>query len=147
MHRPAAVDALDDNQVRVGIPAYVDEEGGAAFKSRYFFAELVRRCGFARCFTLNYRPPWTQFARTCWCSIAGLVPKHFRRCAGRGAGTLVGQQMFWTLFRCVSQAKDVRNSVDLPASKSKAPAVDKAGSGTPAGSDKPMRSPIRRVRP
>ena len=43
MRRPAAVDALDEDQIRVGIPAYVDDEGGAAFKARYFFAELVRR--------------------------------------------------------------------------------------------------------
>jgi len=43
MRRPAAVDALDEDQIRVGIPAYVDDDGGAAFKARYFFAELVRR--------------------------------------------------------------------------------------------------------
>ena len=41
--RPAAVDALDEDQIRVGIPACVDDGGDAAFKARYFFAELVRR--------------------------------------------------------------------------------------------------------
>jgi hypothetical protein len=39
--RPAAVDALDQDHVRVGIPSYVSD-GDAAFKARYFFAELVR---------------------------------------------------------------------------------------------------------
>ncbi len=43
MRRPAAVNALDEHQIRVGIPAYVDDDGGAAFKARYLFAELVRR--------------------------------------------------------------------------------------------------------
>ena len=44
--RPAAVDALDQDHVRVGIPSYVSD-GDAAFKARYFFAELVRWASLA----------------------------------------------------------------------------------------------------
>ena len=73
MRRPAAVDALDDNQIRVGIPAYVDDDSSAAFKSRYFFAELVRYLASPSAFmtSANPRHPAAVLtSSTCWsCSL------------------------------------------------------------------------------
>ena len=137
--RPAAVDAVDQDHVRVGIPSYVDD-GDAAFKARYFFAELVRATDFSQPATL--RPD--RFMGRCACpavfvidgSLSQVLCRTLARAASLGS-VQTAATLLYAILKCVLclQAKDVRNSVDLQRAASDVSPADsiKAGSGGSGG--------------